>query len=148
MNGEKLNQQSSHIYGYEALIVASDLDSYGHVNNTRYFSLLEDARWDLITKNGYGKTKVDETGLGPIVIEVNLRYLKELLLDDKIIIETKVLSTPGKPIIYMQQKIMRGTDICCEALFTLGLFDLNKRKLARPSYAWLKALNCIQRKSL
>ncbi|MBA3603896.1 MAG: acyl-CoA thioesterase, partial [Parachlamydiaceae bacterium] len=142
MNGEKLNPQSSHIYRYEALIEASDLDSYGHVNNSRYFSLLEDARWDLITNNGYGKTKVDETGLGPIVLEVNLRYLKELFLNDKIVIETKVLSTAGKPVIYMQQKIVRGKDICCEALFTLGLFDLNKRKLARPSEAWLKALNC------
>jgi acyl-CoA thioester hydrolase len=140
MTEEKSNQQNSGIYRYEAIIEASDLDSYGHVNNTRYFSLLEDARWDLITNNGYGKAKVDETGLGPIVLEVNLRYLKELLMDDKIVIETKVLLTPGKPLIYMQQKIVRGIDICCEALFTLGLFDLKKRKLVRPSETWLSAL--------
>ncbi len=142
MTNIKSNQKSSDIYRYETFIVPSDLDCYGHVNNTRYFSLLEEARWDLLTSNGYGKAQIDETGLGPVVLEVNLRYLKELLLDERIIIETKALLTPGKPLIYMQQKIMRGPEMCCEAMFTLGLFDLNKRKLARPSEDWLEALRC------
>jgi thioesterase III len=142
MTDKKSNQKSSDIYRYNTFIVAADLDSYGHVNNTRYFSLLEEARWDLLACNGYGKAQIDETGLGPVVLEVNLRYLKELLLDDNIVIETKALLTPGKPLIYMQQKIVRGPEICCEAMFTLALFDLDKRKLARPSQAWLEALRC------
>ena len=48
----------STIFSYPLIIKEMDLDTFGHVNNARYLTLFEDARWDLITKNGYGLKKI------------------------------------------------------------------------------------------
>jgi acyl-CoA thioester hydrolase len=42
------------IHTYPLTIKETYLDTFGHVNNAMYLALLEEARWDLITTNGYG----------------------------------------------------------------------------------------------
>ena len=68
------------IFTYPIIIKETYLDVYGHVNNATYLTLLEEARWEFITKNGYGLKKILEIGYGPVVLEVMMRYLKELRL--------------------------------------------------------------------
>ena len=77
---------SSNIVTYPILIKESDLDTFGHVNNATYLKLFEEARWDLITKNGYGIKTIRETKLGPTILEIKIRFLKELRLREKITI--------------------------------------------------------------
>ena len=127
------------IYKYSFTIKETDLDLYGHVNNATYMTLFEDARWDFINRNGYGYAKIKETGLGPVVLEVSMRYLKELRLRDNIIIETSMISY-DKKIGKMSQKMVRGEEICCTAEFAFGLFDLKERKLVFPTPEWLKGV--------
>ena len=62
------------------------------MNNATYLTLLEEARWELVTKNGYGMKKIQETGLGPTILELKLSFFKELRLRDEIIIETNMVS--------------------------------------------------------
>lgn len=127
------------IYKYSIRIKEIDLDVYAHVNNTKYLEFFEEARWDFINQNGYGYSKILETGLGPVILEVTVRYLKELRLGDKITIETSMLSYEGK-ISKILQRMVRDTDICCSAEYTVGLFDLKERKLVLPTSEWLKGL--------
>lgn len=117
------------------------LDAYGHLNNAMYLTLLEDARWDFITSHGYGFEKVMETGYGPVILEISIRFLKELRLREEITIETSVLSYKKK-IGQMHQRMMRGDEVCCTADITIGLFDLKNRKLVLPTPEWLKACDC------
>ena len=35
-------------------------------------------------------------------------------------------------------------NLCCDALFTIGLFDLGARKLIAPTPEWLKALGLTE----
>ena len=127
------------IHLYQRLVIEVDLDAYAHVNNTTYFTMFEEARWDLISENGYGFHKIMETGLGPVILEVTARYLKELQVRDKIIIETS-LTSYEKKVGKMVQRMLRGEDVCCIAEFTFGLFDLKQRKLVLPTQEWLKGL--------
>ena len=53
-------------------------DLYGHVNNASYLTLFEEARWDLVAANGYTLETVKETGKGPVILEANIKYLKEV----------------------------------------------------------------------
>ena len=76
------------IHEYEVLIKESNLDTFGHVNNAVYLELFEEARWDLVTKNGYGLKEVLERKVGPIILEINIRFMKEIGLREKIKIET------------------------------------------------------------
>lgn len=127
------------VYSYRLLILETYLDMLGHVNHATYLTLLEEARWDLLTKNGHGLKKIMETGFAPTILEVNIRYLKEIRLREEIIIETQLISFSGK-IGRLNQRMLRGEDICCVAEFTFGLFDLGKRKLIDPSEEWRRAL--------
>lgn len=127
------------VYKYPIVIKEINLDLYRHVNNATYLTLFEEARWDFINRNGYGFSKILETGLGPVVLEVSIRYLKELRLHDEIIIETTMVSYEKK-IGKMHQRMVRGKNVCCIADFTFALFDLNERKLVMPTPEWLKGV--------
>ncbi len=127
------------VFSYPITILESYLDVFGHVNNAMYLTLLEEARWDLITKNGYGLNKILATGEGPIILDIKLQFLKELLVRDKVIIETQLVSQEAK-IGKLVQKMMRNGENCCIAEFTFALFSLKERKIIPPSPAWLKAI--------
>jgi len=124
---------------YPLTIKEAHLDTFGHVNNATYLTLFEEARWEFITTNGYGLEKIKETGLGPTILDIKIRYLKELRLREKIMIETKTLSYTKK-IGKLVQQMLRGDEICCTAEFTVGLFSLKERKLVVPTPEWLKAI--------
>lgn len=128
------------IFKYPVLIRESHLDTFGHVNNAVYLELLEEARWELITANGYGLDKIKETGIGPTLLEINIQFLKEIKLRDEIIIETKSVSYEKK-ILNLEQRILRGGELCCAAKLTLALFDLNQRKIIPPTKEWLAAID-------
>src|SRR5580704_12201177 len=108
---------SAKVFSYPLIIQETDLDTFGHVNNATYLTLFEEARWELITKNGYGLKKIQETGLGPTILEIKLTFLKELRGRDEIIIETQMYSYEKK-IGKLAQKMLRGDEVCCAAEFT------------------------------
>lgn len=126
-------------YSYPLLIKENHLDAFGHVNNATYLAIFEEARWDFVTKNGYGLKKMMDTGLAPTILEVKLRFLKEVRLRDEVVIQTELVSYKGKVGVILQ-KMMRGAEVCCEAEFTIGLFDLKQRKIVLPTPEWLAAV--------
>lgn len=131
----------SKTFSYPLLIKESYLDTFGHVNNATYLNLFEEARWDLVTKNGYGMKKIRETGLGPTILEIKLTFLKELRLREQISIETQLISYEKK-VGKLLQKMVRDGEVCCEAEFVFGLFDVKERKLVLPTPEWLHAIGC------
>lgn len=124
---------------YPILIKEVYLDSFGHMNNATYLILFEEARWDLITKNGYGLKKIIETQQGPTILEITITYKKEITLRDEIMIETMLVSY-SKKIGKLRQRMLRGEEECCVAEFTMGFFDLKTRRLIEPTPEWLKAM--------
>lgn len=124
---------------YPIVIKEIYLDSFGHVNNAVYLTLFEEARWDLITQNGYGLKKIQETQIGPTILEIKLTFLKELRVRENIIIETQLVSYERK-VGKISQKMIRDNEVCCEAEIVIGLFDLKERKLILPTPEWLSAI--------
>ncbi|MFL5897830.1 MAG: acyl-CoA thioesterase [Solirubrobacterales bacterium] len=123
------------------VISEAHLDSFGHMNNARYLELFEQARWDLITEGGFGIDVIRRTATGPVILEVQLRFLRELAPRDPIVIRSELLSYAGK-VGKMRQEMVKVADgaSAAEAIFTFGLFDLNRRKLIEPSAAWARAV--------
>lgn len=125
---------------FELLIRESHLDSYGHVNNATYLEILEDARWDFITNNGYGFQKVHELKQGPVILEINLKFKSELKLREKVKITMSMVEYTGKIGRLKQEIIKADGTVAAEAIFTIGLFDMVKRKLIEPTDLWLQAI--------
>lgn len=124
------------IGSYKLLIRESHLDSYGHVNNATYLDMYEEARWELVTGRGYGYKKVHQTGQGPVILEVNLKFIKELRLREEVTITTELVDYPGKVGRLKQQMIKPDGSVASEAVFTFGLFDLKARKMIDATPEW------------
>src|SRR5690606_9893424 len=116
------------------------IDTLGHVNNATYLALLEEARWDLITRRGFGLKEIQETQTGPVILEVNLKFLKEIRLRETIKITTELTSYEGRVGIMVQKMIKPDGELAAEAKFTFGLFDLKARKLIPPTPQWKQAV--------
>lgn len=132
----------SEVFSYPFVIKEHHLDTFGHVNNAAYLSILEEARWDLITHRGFGMQKIKETGVGPVILEVKMSFLKELHLRDEVEIQTQMLSYDGKVGILVQKMVRKG-EVCCSAEFLTGLFSLKERRLIEPTQDWLHAVGVV-----
>lgn len=127
------------LFSYPLTIQEIYLDTFGHVNNATYLTLFEQARWQLITDNGYGLEKIQELGLGPTILEIKLSFARELRLREKITIESQMTSYVRK-IGILTQRMIRDGEVCCTAEFVIGLFSLKERKLVLPTPDWLQAV--------
>ena len=121
------------------IIKETNLDTFGHVNNAAYLTLFEEARWELLTQNGYGLQKIQDSRIGPTILEIKLAFLKELRVRDQIIIESQMISYEKK-IGRLSQKMIRDGVVCCEADIVISLFSLVERKLILPTPEWLYAV--------
>ena len=128
------------IFEYPLTIKEFHLDTFGHVNNAIYLELYEEARWEFITENGYGLDKIRSTGLGPVILEINIRFIKELRLRENIIIHSQTGDYSGRVGIIKQWITDAGGAICSEIELKMGLFDTHKRKLVEPTEDWLNAI--------
>ncbi|HTC20178.1 MAG TPA: acyl-CoA thioesterase [bacterium] len=125
---------------YDVLILESHLDTFGHVNNAAYLILFEEARWDFITKNGYGLTKVQELQQGPVVLDLSIKFKREIRLREKIKLTLELLDYKGKISHFRQEMIKEDGTVATELELTFGLFDLKTRRLIDPTPDWKKAL--------
>lgn len=128
------------IFKYQMLIKENHLDTFKHVNNATYLALLEEARWDFLSAEGIDLNSIHETGIGPVVLECHIRFLKELRLRETILIESEIL-TFEKKIGVMRQDIFNQEKILsAHAQLTFGIFDMKNRKLILPPHQWLIAM--------
>lgn len=125
---------------YKLTVREHHVDSYGHVNNATYMEIYEEARWELITSKGYGFKDVHQLQQGPVILEVNLKYFKEIPLRSNITVTTELVNYKGKVGQLLQKMVKEDGTVASEALFTFGLFDMKTRKLIEPTDKWKTAL--------
>lgn len=130
------------IYEYEKQILEQHLDTFGHVNNAMYLSIYEEARWDFITRNNLGLKEILETKVGPVLLDLNLTFKAELKNRDKIKIVSQARpELRNKFVMLLDQKMIKEDGKVASTLtISVGLMDLDGRKLISPTIPWLKAL--------
>ena len=128
------------IHEYPMTILEHHLDTFGHVNNAMYLQFFEAARWQWITDGGYGLDTVRKTQQGPTVLECTVKFQRELSNRQDVVIRTRLDDYTGK-IGRVHQEIIRSDgEVCCQAQFTMALFDLQARRLIAPTDAWLSSI--------
>lgn len=134
------------VHEYSLLIREFHLDSFGHVNNAVYLQLFEEARWEIITRGGYGLDEVRRSQVGPTVLDIHLQFKHELRLREQVVIRSWITSTSRKTMT-MRQVIRKPSitaaapgEEACVADFVIGLFDMKTRRLIEPSELWRRAL--------
>jgi acyl-CoA thioester hydrolase len=128
-----------HTFPFEVLY--QHLDIFGHVNNASYLNILEEARWDLIESGGYGINTILERQEGPTILEIQIRFKAEMKFKEKAKVLTYKPKFTHKKIMLLEQQILNSKmELCCQAQFTFGFFDMKKRKLIEPPELWLRAV--------
>lgn len=129
------------LFEYEVLIREMHLDSFGHVNNAAYVMLYEEARWDFITKNGFGLDYVLKHQVGPVILDLKVRFKRELKNRETIKITSRTVEIVSPKIMVLEQLMLKSDGkVASEASFTVGFFDMKARKLIDASPEWLKAV--------
>jgi len=72
----------------------SDMDAFGHVNNTRYLTWFEDARiaWFEACDVMADMTVPGKVGVGPILASTSCRFLRPVAYPDEITTETRAVN--------------------------------------------------------
>jgi YbgC/YbaW family acyl-CoA thioester hydrolase len=131
---------TSNVHHWKTIIQETHIDLFGHVNNAAYLELFEQARWDLISQNGFGINEIIKHQVGPTILEINIKYLKELRAREVIIITVESVEHGRKVGKLKQQMLRENGEVAAEALITYGLFDMKSRRLIEPTPEWKKAI--------
>ncbi|MFF8991105.1 acyl-CoA thioesterase [Streptomyces sp. NPDC014983] len=110
------------VRGYET-------DVQGHLNQAVYLNYAEHARWALLQAAGVSQTGLVRTGVGPVVLETTIRYLRELLAGDEVDV-TCAFEWSGGRTFKVRQEIRKADGTLAARLTGVGgLLDLKERKL-------------------
>ena len=66
-------------------------DAFGHVNNSKYLELLEEARWQFAEAIGL-MPLLRASGLGFIIIDMNVRFRVPVQEGEQVAVETSLIS--------------------------------------------------------
>ncbi len=80
-----------------------ELDSYGHVNNAVYLNYFEQARWELF-RDLKMLDLIYRSGLFLVVVDVHIRYQREIKLFDEIEVATRPKRVD--PYLIFEQKMV------------------------------------------
>ena len=126
-------------FEYDVHIKESHLDTFGHVNNAVYLQLYEEARWEFITAHGYGLERIQKEQKGPVILEANIKFIKEIKLREKIRITFDVVESRSKLMVIKQAMLKENGDLASELVITIGFFDMLERKLIPMTEEWVRA---------
>ena len=125
------------MHKFEVMVSETDLDVFGHANNAQYLRFFEMARWDFLVQHGLGFSELMASGVGPVILEVHLQFLKEVRARDHLLIESEYGAFNGKICKIKQTMLNQSQVVCARAEFTAALFDLKMRKITEPQGVWL-----------
>lgn len=120
------------VRGYET-------DVLGHLNQAVYLSYAEHARWSLLEAAGLSQNLLIGRGVGPVVLETTIRYLRELTAGDEADVTCAFEWRDGKTFRVRQTITKTDGTPSAEIVAVLGVMDLKRRKLvANPREVYAK----------
>jgi len=100
-----------------------DMDSLGHVNNSRYFDYFQQARIEWLQS-----IKLDmKQAQGPVVIHVACTFLKPVVYPAQLTINSS-LQHLGRTSIVMEHDLYQGDDLMAQGLSKVVWVDYQQNK--------------------
>lgn len=117
-----------------------ELDINGHLNQAVYLQYAEHARWELLRESGLPGEKLVAAGIGPVVLETTIKYLRELHLGDEVTVSCEFEFIAGKVFTMRQQITKLDGTVSAKIDVVSGILDLKARKLVADPGAALRAI--------
>jgi acyl-CoA thioesterase FadM len=124
-------------------VLPNDLDINGHMNNGRYFTIMDLGRFDLILRTGLLKMMMREKSV-PVLGSAKIRYRLPLLPFQAFDLKTRIIAWDEK-WVYIEQKFVIASGEKKNALAAIavlkGSFYSNKTKTTVPTAELLHLIN-------
>ncbi|QIP85922.1 acyl-CoA thioesterase [Streptomyces sp. Tu 2975] len=117
-----------------------ELDTQGHLNQAVYLQYAEHARWELLRAAGLPQEKLLASGVGPVALEVTVKFLRELRGGDEVRVTCRFVYREGKTFTVEQQIVKDDGTVAAEISGVAGMLDLSTRRLIDDPRAHLAAL--------
>ena len=106
-----------------AQIRFSDVDQFGHVNNSVYFSLYDLAKTTYVKDVLLGRMKWNEVGI--VVANINANFMSPIFFMDNVNIETTTIELGNKSFTLLQRAVDSQTgQVKCECRTVMVVYDL------------------------
>ncbi|GAA3788374.1 acyl-CoA thioesterase [Streptomyces chiangmaiensis] len=121
------------VRGYET-------DALGHLNQSVYLQYAEHARWSVLQAAGVNPSELLAKGVGPVVLETTIRYLRELRAGDEVEVTCAFEWGEGKTFRVAQTIRKADGTVSAEVASVGGLMDLEERRLVADPQGYFRAL--------
>jgi acyl-CoA thioester hydrolase len=121
------------VRGYET-------DTLGHLNQSVYLQYSEHARWSMLQAAGVGQAELLAQGIGPVVLETTIRYVRELRAGEEIEVSCAFEWGEGKTFRIAQTITKADGTVSAEVSSVGGLLDLKERRLVAQPREYFKQL--------
>ncbi|MEH0927176.1 BTAD domain-containing putative transcriptional regulator [Micromonospora sp. CPCC 205558] len=111
-------------------VSSDDIGSNGRVRSSKYLDYSIQARWAALADAGLSIKELASAGLGPVELDVSIKYMRELVFGDEIDVVTR-FEYPSPKIVRLVQSMVRRSDGAPVAVVTAvtGLMDLASQQL-------------------
>ncbi|MFC8195555.1 acyl-CoA thioesterase [Streptomyces sp. NPDC057298] len=127
-------------YAVPVTVRGYETDVQGHLNQAVYVNYAEHARWSLLQAAGITQAGLVAKGVGPVSLEMTVRYLRELRAGDEVEVTCDFEWGEGKT--FRIRQTIRRTDgaVAAEITAVGGLMDLKERRLVADPREYFRAL--------
>ncbi|MBR4650766.1 MAG: acyl-CoA thioesterase [Prevotella sp.] len=117
--------EEQHIYRHRmpAQLRFSDVDRFGHVNNSVYFSLFDMCKTryfhDVVGTDIFDR-------MAPVVVHIEANFMSPVLFPDEIVIDTSIVKIGTKSFTLMQRAVNERTEqVKCVCKTVMVMMDTN-----------------------
>ncbi len=112
----------------------ADLDPNRHLRHTAYNDYATHVRFSYLAEQGFGPDQFRETGLGPVILREETRFLAEVGAQEKITVDFLVTAaSPSCDSFSLFHHVRKESGkLAATVLVDGGWLDLNQRKLIAP----------------
>ena len=130
-------------------VVYSDTDQMGIVHHSNYLKYYETARWNLFRQLETPYKKLEKKGFLLPVISMQMEFLKPAFYDEKLTIETSIVSFKGARLVIGYRLFNEEMELINKAKVILAFVDTKSRKACRPPEFVKEKLNgCLLQDSI
>ena len=115
----------------DLVVEEEDIDILQHMNNMVYIKYLEKARLEWYEQMGVSFQTILDRGYGTVVRNLNVSYVKEARLGDKLQIKTVPISIGNSSFVMKQWMYNESGEVITEAEAVIVMIDFHKREKAQ-----------------
>ncbi|GAA1171522.1 acyl-CoA thioesterase [Pseudonocardia alaniniphila] len=117
-----------------------EVDFNGHVNNAAYYDWADHVRLEFLRRAGVVPEIFMENKVGPVILEAQARYLRELRIGEPVSVTCGPTYGSGRTFTFLHRFIRADGVLATELVKIMGMLDHGTRRLVADPHRILRAL--------